>query len=148
MSTLRIQLLFILVTFLSVSCTEDYSSVESLGEKYIKDVQKYDSFFDQTNHEIGTHHGILEDVLWRSRGIVYGRYISDMTFNISITNGVPHKTSGVKIFVMEYCSDGAFGRLTDDEWNEVKTVEEFFEKLQIVPVKDKPIKNIDNHLKY
>lgn len=137
-----------------------FKKAEEKGKQIFPEVQKFDRLMDKTSCDIGWHVGIGSHLAWCSRGIVYGRYLIYMKFNVSV-NGFnePKRMSDPVYTIAEYWYENdASGRayvtytirkdLSHAQWDQVNTVDDIFKIAGIVPITNQPIDGIEEGLKF
>jgi hypothetical protein len=133
-----------------------FKKAEEKGKEIFPEVQKFDRLMDKTNHEIVWNTG--GPLSWGGRGIVYGRYLIYMEFEVSVNVfNEPKRTSDPFYIVDEYVyrtsdsgskyvSSTIRGRLSRAQWDQVQKVDDIFKILGIVPITNQPIDGIEKGL--
>ncbi len=147
------------ITFICLSllnaCT-DYKKAEIKGMLNIPAVTKFNTLFTKKNHKIGARRAIGADLNWCGNAIIYGRYIIAMRFNIEInSNNSPKRISKVIYHISEKKYEEneltgvkelyriSIGKISQEEWVNIKKPDDIFKLLKITPIKDKAIKGIE-----
>lgn len=122
-----------------------------------KSVKKFHSIFPDSNSKFGSFKGIGGGKSWVSRSIVYERYIIDLVIDLDLGKKPLVPLSEPVVIIKEVKRDLLIGEngkvrsikvirigsVKEQDFLGMKSLSELFEMIDIVPIKDTPIENID-----
>lgn len=142
-----------LALLLLVGC--GHQEAEKIGKQTFSEVKKFDRLMDKTIHKISYHDGFPGGHLsWIGKGIVYGKYYIYMKFDVVIDAcHRPVRMSGISYNIFEFgtvsaTSESLLGILSQEQWDQVETIDDVFKILGHVPIKDKPDVLIEESLRF
>ena len=125
------------------------------GLKKFPDAQKFDRLFTKNHHSVGLYNGPGGSRVWMSKGLVYDRYIVEMSFDVKKgVTGKLSKIEDVMVVIHEhfYTADGPSSdrwrihnpgtKLSEDQWRSANSIEDIFRLSGIEPIKDQPISEL------
>jgi len=134
-----------------------FHKAEEKGKEIFPEVKKFDRLMDRTTHKIGYHSGFGAPLAWGSKGIMYGKYLIYMGFNVEIrVFNTPRRTSDAFYRVDQYeynptekrrmCS--TLGVISQEQWSQVEEMNDVFKILGHVPIKNEPVVGIEEDLRF
>jgi hypothetical protein len=120
-------------------------------------VKEFHRVFPDVFDEVGYFYGIGSKLTWYSRSVLHKRYLVMISFTVDCEGTNFREVSQPKITLIEFynpgenvTSDGAnISRsslasmaVSEIEWSKLTSPEDFFDLVEVVPIKDKPVKRL------
>ena len=124
------------------------------GVDNINIVKSFNRVFGNSSNEIGYYYGLGSTPEWRSKAIIYNRYLVVLSFDVKCDNKKPTIKSKPIISINEYFNEGE--EYTDDglvvkiyshvrtegesiKWKKINSVDDFFSYFEISPKRNNSV---------